>query len=1024
MNVRKRVVLVAGILCSAVAVTEAANMRFVPVASSGTNVIAGNQITITGTPQRVYFELQMSGWAPARLTTYQGTLDCSSNTSGSAGTLTPAILVCAGAPDCTAAIPTGYGTGSSCLTGSPGKCLGGVNKGLQCFSNGDCPGSTCGSVCENAFINASDTRFALPPPVSVVSATSTFSCATSFASTLVSGSPVVDPGTVRYGGTMVVDVPAGAVGTFTIKIDPNEALTFLSDENGQNIPLTFTPDAKLVVKCTTNANCNDNNSCTADTCNTGTGVCVNQPNYNVNTECCNPANGNLTPLPDGNECTGDVCDVQTGQVTHPNLPNGAACGNQNNTQCDLPDSCNGSGACLPRLQPAGTACGSATETDCNHADTCNGSGACLSNLEPAGTSCGSSSSGPCDAADTCNGQGVCLTNTVANNTPCDDGLFCQDNTVCSNGVCQGGVSHLCEDLLTCTTNVCNETSNQCEFPQVAGTCKIDDGGGFVCYLEGALNPTNTCEACVTSSSTSDWTVLADGTPCNDGNACTGTGRIGIGVDECTGGVCFGVPDPQCNDQCDFAVPAVVGANFSNNSSAGDDDGEASCQVDSNHDVWFEYLADCDGALFLSTTGSALAPDNDTVLNVFDDCPLNGGVELACDDDSGVGLQSALILPTTQSTTYFIRVSGFEGNVGPIQLNLSPIGDCLIDGVCYLDGEVNPANGCQACIPELSTTQWSNLFEGTPCGDPEDTECSSPDACDGAGFCEPNHKVDGTLCSDEVPAVQCTKNFCQSGLCTHPPEPVGTPCGDPTDTDCDNPDTCDGGGLCNPRFEEMGFQCGDQTKTNCNAPDTCDGVGTCNPRIRPDGTLCDDGDICTRQDVCTNAVCGGVNRSDPPTVVGFGGLAIKVTPLPNTSPAPVALRLTSPTWPCLDRYITAAGGLGNVPVFQTPAVWGTITVTDIDIVPSSIYHVAAECGTLTTAPGIGATGKWGDIDLNGIVNFQDIQLMVDVWKGKFPNIPELYDVFPCTPNNLINFQDISQIVDAFKGEPYPCAIPCP
>ena len=58
--------------------------------------------------------------------------------------------------------------------------------------------------------------------------------------------------------------------------------------------------------------------------------------------------------------------------------------------------------------------------------------------------------------------------------------------------------------------------------------------------------------------------------CNDGNACTGTGREGIGFDTCTGGVCAGVLDPQCNDQCEFAVPAIVGANLSTNASAGDD----------------------------------------------------------------------------------------------------------------------------------------------------------------------------------------------------------------------------------------------------------------------------------------------------------------------------------------------------------------------------------------------------------------------------------------------------------------------
>ena len=68
-----------------------------------------------------------------------------------------------------------------------------------------------------------------------------------------------------------------------------------------------------------------------------------------------------------------------------------------------------------------------------------------------------------------------------------------------------------------------------------------------------------------------------------------------------------------------------------------DDAEASCQIDSNNDVWFVYTATCDGAVFMSTTGSQFAPSNDPVLSVYDACPGTGGVEIACDDDSGIDL---------------------------------------------------------------------------------------------------------------------------------------------------------------------------------------------------------------------------------------------------------------------------------------------------------------------------------------------------------------------------------------------------
>jgi hypothetical protein len=51
--------------------------------------------------------------------------------------------------------------------------------------------------------------------------------------------------------------------------------------------------------------------------------------------------------------------------------------------------------------------------------------------------------------------------------------------------------------------------------------------------------------------------------------------------------------------------------------------------------------------------------------------------------------------------------------------------------------------------------------GTPCGDPADTECSNPDSCDGAGNCSPNDAVTGSTCSS-CGDDQCT---CSAGACT-------------------------------------------------------------------------------------------------------------------------------------------------------------------------------------------------------------------------------------------------------------------
>lgn len=985
-----------------VSVQGAATAEFIlqPIRASGTYSIVGNEIRLTGAGQRVFLEVHLKGWSPDPLRTYQAKIDSVTYSSGTSGTLEPAVQTCSGTnPTGNAECAAAFAAGSRCNVPHGG-----------------------GLKCEAGFINRNHTNYVFLGHSIAVVAVDISSPSYRYVGVLDPGDPVTDPGIAKYGGDLVLDVPAGATGTFTIGFEEGSGVTFMADDDNNEIklraPLTQT---KITILCSANANCDDGNACTNDVCNPN-GTCSNVNNYNAATHCCDPDNGNLVVLSDGDECTDDVCNTATGQVTHPNSASNTPCGDPFNSQCDKPDSCDGAGNCLARLEPPGTACGSPTDTDCNGADTCDGAGVCLTNIRPAGVPCGDPSDTACDNSDTCNGLGACLANNEPNGIACSTGQFCVEGERCQSAVCTGGTPRNCADLLTCTTDTCNEGTDQCDHLLQAEKCLIDG----VCYLAGELRPDNTCEECNPSLATTAWSVKPDGSACNDGNACTGTGRPGIADDTCTGGVCEGEVDAECNDDCEFAVVAIVGVNLSNNSSAGEDDGEASCQPDSNHDVWFKYTAACDGITFASTTGSALVPSNDTVLSIYTNCPNLGGMEIACDDDSGVGLQSALTFVTTTGTTYFIRVAGYQDNKGPIQLNIRPVDDCQIDAVCYGRGDHNPNNDCQACIPELSTTAWSPRPEGSACGDNLDTECDSPDACDGAGFCELNYKPDGIPCSDEEPPNVCTNNLCESGVCVHPPVLPGVACGDPADTDCDNPDTCDGGGGCAENLEDAGFACGDPTDDQCDNPDICDGLGGCLDNFEDDGAACDDTDICTGGDVCTAGVCMGTPAILPPLVEAMGSRHLFVTPQPAFAAAPVALRVTSPTWPCLDKYVDAGGGLvpASGKVFQFPSEWGTIVVQDPDIFPSSTYHVQAECGAYISEPGIDDTWRWGDLDNDGDVDAIDIALVVNKFKELPDSIStEIADLFPCIPDGIINALDIAIEVYAFKEFPYFCSPPC-
>jgi hypothetical protein len=638
----------------------------------------------------------------------------------------------------------------------------------------------------------------------------------------------------------------------------------------------------------------------ADTCD-GVGTC--QDNLEAvgvacgnptDTDCDNPDTcdgsgiclGNVAPAglpcgnPVGNQCDNpDTCDGTGG--CEPNFVTAAtACGNPAVTECDNADTCDGAGVCEANhltdgtlctddgnpcrddicsagvcshpLTPADTPCGDPTATNCDDPDSCDGAGTCLPNLVPAATACGDPSDTVCTVPDTCDGFGSCLPNNEADGTDCDTASFCNVGATCLAGVCGGGSPVDCDDGLPCTQDSCNEAAQRCDNDLLAGFCLI----GGVCYADGGFNPGNDCQVCSVAVSTIDWATLPEGSLCDDGDPCTGTGEPGIGVDTCDAtGVCLGTIDPGCNDDCIDAVQVFDGANIGNNQNRGPDDDEATCQFESDNDVWFFYIAGCTGPVSMDTIGSNFQPENDTVLTVYDAC---GGNEVACNDDGGPGLLSVLAFQATEGATYYIRVAGFMDNAGDIVLNISTLDSCIIDGACYFAGQVNPANECEACIPLLSSTIWSSRAAGSPCGDPSDTECDSADACDGNGVCESNHKADQEACSDD--GNDCTNDVCKAGVCEHPPKSVGTVCGDPTATECDNPDTCDGAGGCRVNFAPAGLPCGDPSTTECDNADTCDGFGSCAVNHQSNGLACgDDGVECT-SDVCGAGLCTHPSKS--------------------------------------------------------------------------------------------------------------------------------------------------------------------
>jgi len=206
----------------------------------------------------------------------------------------------------------------------------------------------------------------------------------------------------------------------------------------------------------------------------------------------------------------------------------------------------------------------------------------------------------------------------------------------------------------------------------------------------------------------------------------------------------------------------------------------------------------------------------------------------------------------------------------------------VEGCCVYDAECDDDDVCtdSNCL----NNQCDVSFNFAPCDD--GSPCTLQDHCDGAGACGGT----GLVCDDGNP---CTTDSCDesNGTCVSTQAPDGTACED--GNPCTTPDTCDNGScvgqgslcqctadadcvpfedgdLCNGTLKCLDFACvvDPITVVACNptgdtacVKNTCDPTtGQCVPTPSADGTVCDDQNLCTDNDACTNGLCIGGNSS--------------------------------------------------------------------------------------------------------------------------------------------------------------------
>ncbi|MBI5529649.1 MAG: hypothetical protein HY897_25255, partial [Deltaproteobacteria bacterium] len=186
--------------------------------------------------------------------------------------------------------------------------------------------------------------------------------------------------------------------------------------------------------------------------------------------------------------------------------------------------------------------------------------------------------------------------------------------------------------------------------------------------------------------------------------------------------------------------------------------------------------------------------------------------------------------------------------------------CPAPGQCEESVTCDGAGGCARVFKDQGTAcgdgqicTWDDVCDGAGgcAGTPytcEPNECQYTSVCDGTGACATTWKPEYTFCTSD--GNGCTDDVCRNGQCVHQSVPNNTPCGD--------------GSLCTTVDKCQAGVCVGSAPVQCQAQDSCHEAGVCDPQtgecsnpVKVEGSACDDGSVCTKDDRCdSQGVCVG------------------------------------------------------------------------------------------------------------------------------------------------------------------------
>jgi hypothetical protein len=230
--------------------------------------------------------------------------------------------------------------------------------------------------------------------------------------------------------------------------------------------------------CTTAAQCDDGNVCTADSC--------------VGNACSHSSANEGGVCDDGSACTAtDTCQsgVCTGIIA---------------VVCTASDQCHDVGSCNPSTGLCSNP-PKANGSACDDADACTQSNTCQSGVCIGANPVVCTASDQCHVAGTCSpSTGSCSNPPASNGTVCNDGNLCTTGDVCTAGAC-GGTAINCDDGNQCTADTCS--AGVCQHASTPGA-SCDDG--LVCTSGDVCSGANVTSVVGTQNCTETQALTYDG----------------------------------------------------------------------------------------------------------------------------------------------------------------------------------------------------------------------------------------------------------------------------------------------------------------------------------------------------------------------------------------------------------------------------------------------------------------------------------------------------------------------------------